>query len=184
MKFHSLFLALVATSGLFSHFSYAESTQLRAEFHSEILVGTCTAKITHGGTETATVDFGDVFKGDIGTRAEAFNVELSGCIGVKTTTVAVQPGAGNSCSGEAYNTVGNTNTAVEIWSNAPDTGTKLACKTGESSVSLSHTFQDRTKDQAYTYPMVARWVVANGKMATDVKTGEATSLITFLVTYQ
>ncbi|ELW2863171.1 fimbrial protein StaE [Salmonella enterica] len=184
MKFHSLFLALVVTGGLFSHFSYAESTQLRAEFHSEILVGTCTAKITYGGAETTTVDFGDLFKGDIGTRTEAFNVELSGCIGVKTTTVAVQPGAGTSCSGDAYSTTGNTNTAVEIWHNAADSGTELACKTGEASVSLRNTFPNRLINQTYSYPMVARWVVANGKTATDVKTGDAASLITFLIGYE
>ncbi|EMR5618115.1 fimbrial protein StaE [Salmonella enterica] len=188
MKSNSLFLALVMAGGLFSSLSQAETivgtTKLQAIFTSEILPGTCDARVTQAGAETDTVNFGDLFKGEVGTRTEPFNIELTGCTGVKTTTVAAQPGSGSSCSGEAYATTGGTNTAVEIWGNAADTGTKLSCIAGDMSPVLTNTFANRAVGQNYTYPMVARWVVANGKTATDIKSGEAQSLITFLVTYQ
>lgn len=188
MKSNSLFLALAVAGGLFSGLTHAApvtgTNQLQAIFTTEILPGTCNTQVTDADGPTSTIDFGDLYKNEVGTRTESFNIALTECAGVLTTTVAAQPGAGNTCSGDSYATTGATNTAVEIWETAADSDTQLACQTGNPSNVLTHSFGSKNMNQSYTYPLVARWVVANGKTAADITTGEATSLITFLVTYQ
>ncbi|POP41578.1 fimbrial protein StaE [Superficieibacter electus] len=196
MKFNSLFLALAMTGGLFSGLSQAAdpitgTTTLQAVFTANVLPGTCNAQVQYNSVNTETIDFGDLYKSDLGVRTEPFDIVLTECSGVLTTTVTAKPGAGNSCSGEAYGATGGTNTAVEIWQTAADTGTKLTCQ-NPASPAISHSFanrgpQDETNPdelKGYTFPMVARWVVANGKTADDVAIGAASSRITFSVNYQ
>ncbi|EAQ8935852.1 fimbrial protein StaE [Salmonella enterica] len=189
MKFNSLFLALAMTGGLFSGLSQAAdpivgTTSLQAVFTANVLPGTCNAQVQYASATTDTIDFGELFKSDIGVRAEPFNIVLTECSGVLTTTVTSKPGAGNTCSGEAYAATGTTNTALEIWQTAADTGTKMTCDPDDP-VTMSHTFSNRGPQAAgHTFPMVARWVVANGKTANDVAIGEASSLVTFSVNYQ
>ncbi|EIX6434768.1 fimbrial protein StaE [Salmonella enterica] len=186
MKCNSLFLALIMAGGLFSGASQAitGTSQLQGVFVSTVTAGTCNAQITKAGAPTDTIDFGDLFKNEVGTRTEPFNIELTECYGVQNATVTAKPGAGNSCSGTSYATTGATNTAVQIWKDTADTGTQLECKDGGASNSLVTTLGISTTAKSATLPMVARWVVANGKTEADIATGEATSLITFSIEYQ
>ncbi|EOF9297453.1 fimbrial protein StaE [Enterobacter bugandensis] len=187
MKFNSLFLALVMAGGLFSGASQAitGTDQLQGIITATVEAGTCNAQITDSSSASVSeINFGDVFKNEIGTRTEPFNIELTECYGVKNATLTAQPGTGNSCSGASYATTGTTNTAVEIWKGTADTGTKLECKTGSPSNAIVTTLGISTTAKSATIPMIARWVLANGKVAADIATGDATSLITFSVEYQ
>jgi type 1 fimbria pilin len=188
MKFNSLFLALFIAGGLFSGASYAitGTTSLTGIFESTVTPGTCNVTVTDGsGSPTTEINFGDMYKQDIGTRTEPFNINLTECYGITNATVTAQAGSGNACSGSAYAPVTNTtNTAVEIWKTAADSGTQLACATGTASNALTNPFSLSANAQSWLIPMVARWVIANGKTASDVVAGNAESLVTFSVTYQ
>ncbi|EOF5433263.1 fimbrial protein StaE [Salmonella enterica] len=187
MKFNTLFLSLAMAGGLFSGATHAitGTNQLQGIITATVTAGTCSAQITNSSkASTNEIDFGDLYKNEVGTRTEPFNVELTECYGVQNATLTAQPGAGNSCSGTSYATTGTTNTAVEIWKDTADTGTQLECKNGGTSNAIVTTLGISTTAKSATIPMVARWVVANGKTTADIATGEATSLITFSVEYQ
>ena len=100
--------------------------------------------------------------------------------------VAAQPGAGNSCSGDNYATTGATNTAVLVGQRVMSSGTdtQLKCVNGTPSNAYTHEFGSRNNPSGVVFNMFAQWVVANGKTAADVTAGQATSPVTFIVTYE
>ena len=64
------------------------------------------------------------------------------------------------------------------------TDTQLKCVNGTPSNAYTHEFGSRINPSGVVFNMFAQWVVANGKTAADVTAGQATSPVTFIVTYE
>ncbi|EIL1352109.1 fimbrial protein StaE [Salmonella enterica subsp. enterica serovar Enteritidis] len=188
MKHTPIFLALALVGGLFTHAASADITgtpSLSAKFVTTVVAGTCTATVKQGSTTTDTINFGDVFKSDIGTRTEPFKIAFSDCAGVNSAKIAAQAGSGNTCDNNsasfAATGIVNTHTAVEIWGGSADSGTQLACASGAPSNAVTASIK---KAATAEYDMNARWVAASGYTAAQAVAGDASSAITFVVTYE
>ena len=93
MKHTPFFLALALCGGLFTHTAHADivgTPSLSAKFVTTVVAGTCSATVKQGSTTTDTINFGDVFKSDIGTRTEPFKIAFTGCAGVDSAKIAAQ----------------------------------------------------------------------------------------------
>ncbi|EGT0639779.1 MULTISPECIES: hypothetical protein [Citrobacter] len=188
MKHTPFFLALALCGGLFTHTAHADivgTPSLSAKFVTTVVAGTCSATVKQGSTTTDTINFGDVFKSDIGTRTEPFKIAFTGCAGVDSAKIAAQAGSGNTCDSNSasFATTGtvNTHTAVEIWGGAAGSGTQLACTSGTPSNTVTTAIKGASTAE---YAMNARWVAASGYTAAQAVAGDASSAITFVVTYE
>jgi type 1 fimbria pilin len=176
----------VAGALFFSASAFASITgtsSVSATFTSTIAAGTCTAQIQNAsGQPISTLDFGDVFKSDLvkQSRSEPFKVAFTDCVGVKSASYQVTPGAGSSCAGQSADgdafSAGNA-TAFEVWQGESATGTLLSCNTRPTQ---SLPISGRTLD----VPFASRIVIAKDSTIADVTAGSVSAPVTFVVTYQ
>ncbi|EMP7250151.1 fimbrial protein [Enterobacter cloacae] len=178
MKMTLLVLAITATLPSIALSAITGTTSVQATFTSTIEAGTCNAEIQNAsGAPIDILPFGDVFKSDLvsQSRREAFKIAFTNCAGVKNAAIQAMPGAGGSCTGNAY--AAGHNVGFEIWKGSVDSGSILNCATVPTSViNLSN--------GTGNFEMDARIVIANGKTISDVTTGSVNAPVTFTVTYQ
>lgn len=180
------FLGSVIGALLFTSPSFASITgtsSVSATFTSTISAGTCTAQIQNAsGQAINTLDFGDVFKSDLvnQSRSEPFKVAFTDCVGVKSASYQVIPGAGGGCSGPSSDgdsfSAGNA-TGFEVWQGESATGTLLSCN---SKPAQSLPISGRTLDVDFA----SRIVIAKGRTIANVTAGSVSAPVTFVITYQ
>ncbi|WP_221345989.1 fimbrial protein [Enterobacter cloacae] len=177
-KMTLLVLAMTATLPSVALSTITGTTSVEATFTSTIEAGTCNAEIQDaGGAPISILPFGDVFKSDLVSknRRGAFKIAFTNCAGVKNAAIQATPGAGGSCTGNAY--AAGHNVGFEIWKGTVDSGSLLNCATAPTSlVNLSN--------GTGKFEMDARIVIAQDKTISDVTTGSVSAPVTFIVTYQ
>lgn len=183
MKFNSALLALSVSAVLFSGMACAAingTPSVKMKFVTTVTTGTCTAVVLDGsGKNVSTIAYGEVYKSEIGTKTVPLKIQFSHCSGVSNARVQAKAGSNGSCSGESYYAGSATETAFEIWGGAGGvtSGIKLACTTPPAAQEV--TIANGTGE----YPMTSRIVVADGKSIGEVKAGNASAPVTFVVSY-
>lgn len=160
---------------------------LTATFTSNIEAGTCAAQIQNSsGTPTSAINFNDVYKSELKQKSkiQPFKLVFSDCSGVKSAEITANPTAGacsgTGASGDSFANNGGTAaaTAVELWRNAPDSGTQFSCVDRATPQTVTLTTAGTTLN------MNARMVIAAGSTLSNVTSGNFIAPITFVIIYQ
>jgi type 1 fimbria pilin len=160
---------------------------LTATFTSTIEAGTCAAQIQNSsGTPTSAINFNDVYKSELKQKSkiQPFKLVFSACSGVKSAEITANPTAGtcsgSGASGKSFANNGGTAaaTAVELWRNAPDSGTQFSCADRATPQTVALTTAGTTLN------MNARMVIADGSTLSNVTSGNFIAPITFVIVYQ
>ena len=160
---------------------------LTATFTSTIEAGTCVAQIQNAaGAPTSSINFNDVYKSELQqkSKVQPFKLVFSACSGVKSADITANPTSG-TCSGTGATGASFANnggsaaaTAVELWRNAPDSGTQFSCVNRATPQTITLTSAGTTLN------MNARMVIAAGQTLTNVTAGNFIAPITFVIVYQ
>ena len=135
MKMTLLVLAMTATLPSVALSAITGTTSVQATFTSTIEAGTCNAEIQNAsGAPIDILPFGDVFKSDLGEPEPTRNLQncLHELCRGKNAAIQAMPGAGGSCTGNAY--AAGHNVGFEIWKGSVDSGSILNCATVPTSV--------------------------------------------------
>ncbi len=193
-----LFASLIG--GIIPMQANAGTASLDLNVKSVIEVGTCTAEIYDGSTQTNTIALGNVPISQVISSAanggKSFFVRFSDCAGlpqgIANLKISKRSGGcsgGNSDQPSFANSIASTSggataTAIELWSGATaGAGTQFDCNapgTTAQDIDVSAAKSGNVVD----YPLSARLTKPTGKADSDVKAGEFVAQTTFTISYK